>query len=69
MVGQEDSSGLTKPHAVVVARERRAGLERELADFVAAELAPFKAPRSVRFVDALPRTHLGKIDRGALRRG
>ena len=69
VVGQEDSSGLTKPHAVVVARERRAGLERELADFVAAELAPFKAPRSVRFVDALPRTHLGKIDRGALRRG
>lgn len=68
VVGQEDENGLVKPQAVVVARERRAGLDRELADFVARELAPFKAPRSVRFVDALPRTHLGKIDRGALRR-
>lgn len=69
VIGQEDDSGLVKPHAVVVARERQAGLERELADFVARELAPFKAPRSVRFVDALPRTHLGKIDRAALRAG
>ncbi len=69
VVGREDESGLVKPHAVVVARERREGLERELADFVARELAPFKAPRSVRFVEALPRTHLGKIDRAALRGG
>jgi benzoate-CoA ligase family protein len=68
VVGQEDENGLAKPHAFVVARGPRAGLDRELADFVAAELAPFKAPRSVRFVAALPRTHLGKIDRGALRR-
>jgi len=69
VVGAEDENGLVKPQAVVVPRERRDGLERELADFVARELAPFKAPRSVRFVDVLPRTHLGKIDRGALRRG
>jgi len=69
VIGQEDENGLVKPQAVVVPRERREGLDRELADFVARELAPFKAPRSVRFVDALPRTHLGKVDRGALRRG
>ena len=31
-------------------------------------LEPYKHPREVIFVDALPRTHLGKVDRGRLRR-
>ena len=38
-------------------------------EFVAARLQPYKAPREVHLVDELPRTHLGKIDRGRLRRG
>ena len=32
------------------------------------QVVPYKAPREVTFVDALPRTHLGKVDRGRLRR-
>jgi benzoate-CoA ligase family protein len=68
VVGREDASGLTKPVAFVVARERRAGLDAELQAFVRARLEPYKAPRDVTFVDALPRTHLGKVDRGRLRR-
>jgi acyl-coenzyme A synthetase/AMP-(fatty) acid ligase len=35
---------------------------------VARELLPYKAPRTVNLVAELPRTHLGKIDRGALKR-
>ena len=35
-------------------------LGAELADFVAKELLPFKAPRVVHLVDELPRTHLGQ---------
>jgi benzoate-CoA ligase family protein len=69
VVGVVDSSGLTKPHAHVVARERRDGLEEELKAFVRAELEPYKAPRQIFLVDALPRTHFGKVDRGLLRRG
>lgn len=68
VVGREDASGLVKPVAFVVARERRAGLDAELQAFVRARLEPYKAPRDVTFVDALPRTHLGKVDRGRLRR-
>ena len=67
VVGREDASGLVKPVAFVVARERHDGLDAELQAFVRARLEPYKAPREVTFVDALPRTHLGKVDRGRLR--
>lgn len=68
VVGVVDAAGLTKPHAWVIARERRDGLADELRDHVATSLLPYKAPRAVHLVGSLPRTHLGKIDRGALRR-
>jgi benzoate-CoA ligase len=58
-----------KPHAYVVPRARRDGLADELRAFVRERLEPYKHPREVIFVDALPRTHLGKVDRGSLRRG
>jgi acyl-coenzyme A synthetase/AMP-(fatty) acid ligase len=32
-------------------------------------LEPYKYPREVTFLDAFPRTHLGKVDRGRLARG
>jgi len=63
-----DANGLVKPLAYVVSRERRDGLAQELQAFVRDRLAPFKHPREVVFVDALPRTHLGKVDRGKLRK-
>ena len=68
VVGMRDASGLMKPLAFVVARERREGLEEELKRFVRERLQPHKHPREVYLVDALPRTHLGKVDRGKLRR-
>ena len=68
VVGRADANGLVKPVAFVVARERRAGLDAELQAFVRERLDAYKAPREVTFVDALPRTHLGKVDRGRLRR-
>ena len=67
VVGIEDANGLTKPHAFVVATEQRAGLAEELQAFARERLEPYKAPRAVQFLDALPRTHLGKVDRGKLR--
>jgi benzoate-CoA ligase family protein len=67
VVGVADASGLVKPRAFVVARQRRDGLAEELQAFVRARLEPYKHPREVVFMDALPRTHLGKVDRGKLR--
>lgn len=43
------------------------GLEAELIAFVKSQVASFKAPRSVDFVDALPRTPTGKMVKGELR--
>src|SRR5262249_33118241 len=54
VVGVTDPNGLVKPHAYVVAREPRADLAEELQAFVRDRLEPYKHPRRVVFVDALP---------------
>jgi 2-aminobenzoate-CoA ligase len=41
---------------------------RELQEFAKQQIAPYKYPRAVEFVDALPRTATGKLQRFALRR-
>ena len=39
----------------------------ELQNFVKSEIAPYKYPRSIEFVDSLPRTETGKLQRFKLR--
>jgi benzoate-CoA ligase family protein len=68
VVGVADAHGLVKPIAFVVPRGRREGLAEDLKAYVREKLEPYKHPRDVFFMDALPRTHLGKVDRGRLRR-
>jgi benzoate-CoA ligase len=41
--------------------------EGELKDFVKTRLAPYKYPRWIEFVDELPRTATGKVQRYQLR--
>ncbi len=67
VVGVVDENGLTKPHAFVVASDPDPRLPDELKAFVRERLQPYKYPREVILVDGLPRTHLGKVDRGKLR--
>ena len=43
-------------------------LVKELQDFVKKETAPYKYPRKIEFVDALPKTTSGKIRRTEIRR-
>ena len=43
-------------------------LKKELQDFVKSQIAPFKYPRSLEFVAALPRTATGKLQRFELRK-
>ena len=76
VVGVETAEGLFKPEAFVVLAEPRADaavdlqdLEGRLQAHVKARLEPYKYPRAVHVLDALPRTHLGKVDRGRLKRG
>jgi benzoate-CoA ligase family protein len=55
--------------AVVVMNARafdESDATRMLQDFVKAKLLPYKYPREIRFVDELPKTGTGKIDRQAL---
>jgi 2-aminobenzoate-CoA ligase len=57
--------------AYVVLREGVAGdaaLAKALQDHVKAGIAPYKYPRAVEFVDALPKTPTGKLQRFTLRR-
>jgi 2-aminobenzoate-CoA ligase len=43
-------------------------LTKLLQDYVKAEIAPYKYPRAIEYVDALPRTQTGKLQRFELRR-
>ena len=53
--------------AFVVRRPGATATERELVEWCRAEMAVYKAPRSVRFVPDLPKTGSGKIVKRALR--
>src|SRR6185312_13690122 len=44
-----------------------AELAKELQDYVKSQIAPYKYPRAVQFMDALPKTNTGKIQRYILR--
>ena len=57
--------------AVVVMNDRAfdaSDATKMLQDFVKAKLLPYKYPREVKFIDELPKTGTGKIDRQALLR-
>ena len=42
-------------------------LVKDIQDFVKRELAPYKYPREIEFIEALPRTDTGKVQRFVLR--
>jgi len=70
VVGRPDREGLIKPEAwVVLAAQAVPGeaLERDLQAHCKARLAPYKFPRRFHFVDDLPKTATGKIQRFRLR--
>jgi benzoate-CoA ligase len=70
VVGQQDEEELTKPKAFVVLKaghQPSGALADELKAFVKQTLAPYKYPRWVEFIDELPKTATGKIQRFKLR--
>ncbi len=54
-------------HAVVVLREGADVSDHEIADFARAHLAHYKVPKSVTFIDELPKTGSGKVLKRELR--
>jgi benzoate-CoA ligase family protein len=70
VVAREDDAGLTKPEAWIILTDKAAAgpeLEAELTAHLKAGLAPYKFPRWWNFVDELPKTATGKIQRFKLR--
>lgn len=72
VVAVTDAGGASRLRAFVVPAVPGSGddsLAEELTALARARLAPFKVPRSVAFVDGLPRTPTGKLRRFVLRSG
>jgi benzoate-CoA ligase len=70
VIGVTDSDGLTRTKAFIVLKETahaNTALAAELQQFVKARLAPYKYPRELEFLDELPKTATGKIQRFRLR--
>jgi len=70
VIGRQDADGLTKTKAYVVLKPGNAGdgaLEQALKAFVKDKLAPYKYPRYIEFINELPKTATGKIQRFRLR--
>lgn len=67
-VADEARGQIVEAHVVLAAGLARGELTRKaLQDHVKATIAPYKYPRSVKFIDALPKTQTGKIQRFRLR--
>ncbi len=65
VVAVKDNSGLAKPVAFAVTSPDVR--EEDLIDWVLARIEAYKHPRRIYFVEELPQTHLGKVDRSALK--
>ena len=70
VIGDTDADGLLKPKAFVLLKSEfkpSPELRLELQNHVKSKLAPYKYPRWVEFVEDLPKTVTGKIQRFRLR--
>ena len=70
LIGMPDENGITRSKAFVVLKAGQSptpSLEAELKEFVKGQLAPHKYPRLLEFIDELPKTATGKIQRFRLR--
>ena len=71
VVPAQDADGLTKPKAFVVLDrglpEDERALFEELKSLVKKTVGPWKYPRWIKYVDELPKTASGKIQRYLLR--
>ncbi|MGC1105723.1 MAG: benzoate-CoA ligase family protein, partial [Candidatus Acidiferrales bacterium] len=70
VVAQANENGLIHPGAYVVVKngiEVRAELAQEIRDWLRQKMVSYKCPQTVQFVENLPKTATGKIQRFLLR--
>jgi benzoate-CoA ligase len=70
VVGHEDGNSLIKPKAYVVLKQGQSpseSLKATMQQHIKDKLAPYKYPRWIEFVNELPKTATGKIQRFKLR--
>ena len=70
VLGRSDKDGLVKPKAFIALRSGFTASEElsaALIEHCKTHMAPYKRPRWVEFMDELPKTATGKIERAALR--
>ena len=69
VAAQDEERGHVPKAFIVLAADAEGSesLTSELQDFVKQAIAPYKYPRAIEYIDALPKTQTGKIQRFALR--
>ena len=69
VVGVPDERWGEAPHAFVILKDAATADEAQLREFARSNMAHFKVPKSFHFVDELPKTATGKIQKFVLRGG
>jgi fatty-acyl-CoA synthase len=69
VVGLPDAKWGESPHGFVVFKAGQSATEAELRDYAKKHMAGFKVPKGFTFVDELPKTATGKIQKYVLRKG
>lgn len=67
VIGVKDDKWVEAVTAVIVLKEGAVLTEPDIIEFVSERLAAYKKPRKVIYVDAIPKTAVGKLNRKALR--
>jgi len=67
VIGVPDPEWGQQPRAVVVLKKGETATGEEIIEYCSPRLAGFKRPRSVVFIDSLPRNQIGKVLRNKLR--
>jgi acyl-CoA synthetase (AMP-forming)/AMP-acid ligase II len=67
VIGAADLEWGQQPRAIIVLKKGEVATAEEIIEYCRSKLASFKRPRSVVFVDSLPRNPMGKVLRKTLR--
>ena len=67
VIGVPDEKWVERVHAVITLKDGETGTEEEIKKFCKQHLAGYKAPKSVEFMEALPKNPQGKILKRNLR--